>query len=366
MRPRRLLLPAALALSTVLAACGGGGGGGSTATTSTTSSTTSTTPTAQLSATAKLDGTTDLVWSSTNASTCAISGSYSGTVGASGTLNVTAPVNDNQSYSLSCTGSGGTVTAAATPAPLTNLAQTCADTTFGYTNYYWLGAWLISNPTYVNGIPSNQNCMSGSVATDGTVTINDVWQPYTTGDTVRTYVAATFGYPSYLQGFPNLHATDAAFPQPVASLSSTLGVTYTDSVTASSGAVYDLLIDFHVSNQRYGGSLSAFPLDISVNPVWTMGVLSNQVGTLTVNGVTYGINYNAPNTIVPDSAAHLSFTNFGSPVNSGTIPLKPFIDWAVANGYLSASGTYVQDVWVGHELFKGNGGTSTTTVKFNP
>lgn len=372
MRPRYLALPAAILLASLLTACGGGGGTTSTSTSSTTSSTGTTTststtpPTAQLAATAKLNGTTDLTWSSTNATSCTISGSYNGNVATSGTLNVTAPVNDKQSYSLTCTGGGGPATVAATPTPITSVASTCADSNFGYTNYYWLNEWLLSNPTFVNGIPANQNCLSGSVAADGTVTINDVWQPYPTpAGTVRTYVAATYGYPSYLQGIPNLHTTDAAFPQAVANITPTLGVTYSDSINASPGSAYDLLIDFHISDKQYGGTLDTFPLDMSVNPVWSMGVLDNLIGSITVNGVTYGIQYAPANSIVPNSAPHLGFTNFGAPATSGTIPLKPFIDWAINHGYINASGTYIQDIQVGHELFTGSG-TSTTTVKFNP
>ncbi len=54
-----------------------------------------------------------LTWSSTNATSCMASGSWSGTEPASGTQSVTPAANGSYTYALACSGAGGTVTASA-------------------------------------------------------------------------------------------------------------------------------------------------------------------------------------------------------------------------------------------------------------
>src|SRR4029079_19472420 len=53
-----------------------------------------------------------LSWSSTNASGCVASGGWSGTMSTAGSANVTP--DSTTSYTLACTGSGGTATESAT------------------------------------------------------------------------------------------------------------------------------------------------------------------------------------------------------------------------------------------------------------
>jgi hypothetical protein len=55
-----------------------------------------------------------LTWSSTNATSCAASGSWSGTEATSGTLSVTPSASGTASYALACTGAGGTANRTAT------------------------------------------------------------------------------------------------------------------------------------------------------------------------------------------------------------------------------------------------------------
>ena len=95
--------------------CTGSGGstnGSATVTVTTTPPPTGGTPTVTLTAnptTVTQGQSTTLTWSSTNATSCALSGGYSATVGTSGTQVVTPGAN-NTSYTITCTGTGGSAT----------------------------------------------------------------------------------------------------------------------------------------------------------------------------------------------------------------------------------------------------------------
>ena len=94
----------------VLASCGGGGGGGSTSTPPTTPA-----PTVNLSAeptSVLLESTSTLTWSSTNATSC--SASWTSQTGTSGSEAITISTVGNNSFSISCTGAGGTRSASVT------------------------------------------------------------------------------------------------------------------------------------------------------------------------------------------------------------------------------------------------------------
>jgi len=101
---------------TVLAAilisgCGGGGGGGSPAAPVTPA------PTVNLSAdpiSVLLTETSTLTWSSSNATSCSASGSWSGTKATSGSEAVTISTTGNNTFTLACTGAGGSRSASVT------------------------------------------------------------------------------------------------------------------------------------------------------------------------------------------------------------------------------------------------------------
>lgn len=102
----RLQALALVALST-LAGCGGGGSGGGG----------SPPPTAKLTsslASVATNGSVILTWSSTNATSCAASGSWTGALNASGTKSVV--VAQTSTYAISCSGNGGNATASVTVA----------------------------------------------------------------------------------------------------------------------------------------------------------------------------------------------------------------------------------------------------------
>jgi len=91
----------------LISSCGGGGGGGG--------DTTPTTPAPVVSLSASpmsvlLTETSTLTWSSSNATSCSASGSWSGTKTTSGSEAVTISTAGNNTFTLACTGAGGTGT----------------------------------------------------------------------------------------------------------------------------------------------------------------------------------------------------------------------------------------------------------------
>ena len=99
-----------LSISSILfiISCGGGGGGGG-------STPTPTTPTVNLSAdpiSVLLENTSTLTWSSTNATSC--SASWTNQTGSSGSEAVTILTAGNNSFSITCTGAGGSRSATVT------------------------------------------------------------------------------------------------------------------------------------------------------------------------------------------------------------------------------------------------------------
>jgi hypothetical protein len=111
--------------------------------------------------------TSTLNWSSTNATTCSASGGWSGTKGTSGSAS-TGPVNANTTYSLTCTGTGGSANGSAT---------VMATTGSGGTQYgldwpgngsvrrmlYWSNPFPIYDATYIFKVyPRKKTVTSGS------------------------------------------------------------------------------------------------------------------------------------------------------------------------------------------------------------
>ena len=83
--------------------CGGGGGGGS-------APAPEPSPTASLSSSSSsvlLDSVVTLTWSSTNASSCTASGTWTGSKATSGTEDVTIATPGNNQFTITCSGAGG-------------------------------------------------------------------------------------------------------------------------------------------------------------------------------------------------------------------------------------------------------------------
>ena len=91
-----------------IVSCGGGGGGAPAPEPS---------PTASLSASSSsvlLNTIVSLTWSSTNATSCSASGTWSGTKGTSGAEDITISTPGNNQFTISCTGAGGSKSASVT------------------------------------------------------------------------------------------------------------------------------------------------------------------------------------------------------------------------------------------------------------
>ncbi|MDC0991058.1 tandem-95 repeat protein, partial [Gammaproteobacteria bacterium] len=104
------LLPITFSILFIVSCGGGGGGGGSTPTPPTTPA-----PTVNLSAeptSVLLENTSTLTWSSTNATSC--SATWTTQTGSSGSEAVSITTAGNNSFSISCTGDGGTRSASVT------------------------------------------------------------------------------------------------------------------------------------------------------------------------------------------------------------------------------------------------------------
>ena len=99
----------------LVSSCGGGGGGGSAP--AQVASAPNPAPTIALSlalAQAEINENVLITYSSTNASTCDASGDWSGSKGTSGSEQYSSPEAGSFTFTLSCTGSGGTAESSAT------------------------------------------------------------------------------------------------------------------------------------------------------------------------------------------------------------------------------------------------------------
>lgn len=333
---------AGLLLFTMLVACGGGGSGTTPA---------PSVPVVTLSAAANLNGTTDLNWSSTNATSCTLTGSTSGAIGTSGKKTITSPINDSQSYSLSCSGTGGSATASATATPPASFSTTCLDGSAPQT-VQWIGSIVVMNNRWgYNGnnaiSPINHTqCVSGSVGSDGTIKTDWNWSFDVTSG-IKSYPSFAYGVVS-----DGWSSTTKALPAAVSTLSSTLGLNYTQSITGTNGSsAYNFLVDLYFNK-------SSFPnndLEMSINQVCIGACYGPVLDTVTIGGVTYIVNYG----VGGSGKAQLSFSSLAAPQYASTLTFKPFIDYAIAKGYLN-NAWYLGQITVGNEVYAGVGAASLT------
>jgi hypothetical protein len=134
MRAKLFLITVVLA-SNFLTNCGGGGNGGGTSPLPK--------PTVSISASPSsiiIGQSVTLSWSSTNATSCAASGDWSGTKATSGKETVTPSTTGSKTYSLSCSGAGGTGSASAsvtvTSPPQMTITLTTATVLVGQTQQF--------------------------------------------------------------------------------------------------------------------------------------------------------------------------------------------------------------------------------------
>lgn len=357
----------AVLIALFLAGCGGGGS----------SSTPTPQPTVTLQANALLNGTTDLTWSSTNATTCSLTGSDSETLAPSGTTNVSAPITSAQSYTVACKGIGGTGSKTAAATPPTSFPTNCSYV-YGARGAYWIGQYVVG--TFVDDTSLTFPCQSATVASDGSIDVISSWKyPITNGMKANpTFVyGMTEPVPGSGAGFGQ--ATAAGVPIQVSKFPSTLGFIYTDTLTGTdldgvSGSAYDLLFDNYFSSKA---DLSDEALEMAIDPICVNvcnGVAPVSADTAVIDGFTWKIVYSPSTSHTFSTHPGLGFlcvvsqisannTRCLSQYTTGTIKIKDFIDYAVSHGYLSTS-DYWGNVSIGNEVFAGKA-TSELNVKFS-
>ena len=140
-----------LSLLFVVASCGGGGGGGSTPEPPV--------PGASITLSISddqiyLGNTVTLTWSTSNASSCTASGSWSGSKALSGSETITPDSEGQKSYTLTCSNSAGTST-----------SKTVTTNVIGNSQGIVVGANYISSPTVILDINSNYQSDDGEPST---------------------------------------------------------------------------------------------------------------------------------------------------------------------------------------------------------
>jgi lysophospholipase L1-like esterase len=216
----RMLKIEAIALASFgffcLSACGGSDGSGASSTTTSTSTTPpaaaapAAAPTVTLtSSSAKViaGASVTLTWSATNASSCVASGAWSGTQVTAGTLTTALGTAGSSTFTLSCSGSGGsaaastTVTVAAIPAAtftssptsltfgsqITGTASAAQAVTLTYTGTTALTNVVVS----VSGDFAESTTCASSFAAAATCTVNVTFKPTTTGNRTGTLTIAS-------------------------------------------------------------------------------------------------------------------------------------------------------------------------------
>ena len=167
----RILLVGAVAL---LASCGGGGGSSS--------SSPAPVPTASINAsptTVNPGASSDLTWSSSNATSCAASGAWSGTLATSGTQS-TGAMSGSGSFTVMCSGAGGTsapatVTVTVMPLPTVQISASPASVAPGASSTL---TWTSTDSTacaasgdWSGALAINGSQSTGALASDATYTL---------------------------------------------------------------------------------------------------------------------------------------------------------------------------------------------------
>ena len=140
-----------LSLLFVIASCGGGGGGGSTPEPPV--------PGASITLSISddqiyLGNSVTLTWTTSNASSCTASGSWSGSKALSGSETITPDSEGQKSYTLTCSNSAGTST-----------SRTVSTNVIGNSQGIVVGANYISSPTVILDINSNYQSDDGEPST---------------------------------------------------------------------------------------------------------------------------------------------------------------------------------------------------------
>jgi len=362
-RDYKLLL--AIAIISIFTGCGGGGGGGSS--TPTTPVTPVTPPPVVTpipvitmsfaSPTVNVGASDILTWSTTNATSCTATGSWTGVQPTSGTLTVTPTVAGTSSYTLNCTGPGGN----ASPVSVT----------------------LTSNATALQYHISTSNVIPGNqVASYGEYTVvTNVWNPAgattysqtNTGSISLTGVpvlhmdwsvisSSTPGIVSYGSIRYGLHpseniSTTTKLPIQVSSVPTTANVAGSVSTTCQTSCGYDTTYDIFVMPTNAPSGTNGVEILIHTSDSRTTDSTTPN-GTATLNGVTYQVLYNGFtgsggfSNVQYLAPAGTSITNLGLDIHALMADL-------VTRGYIKST-DYLTAIEFGTEVGYGTGTTDIT------
>ncbi|MFS2004160.1 DUF3443 family protein [Duganella sp. CT11-25] len=313
--------------------------------------------------------TTVLSWSSANATGCTASGAWSGAKASSGSVTITPTAAGNFTYSLACTGEGGTANASAAlsvTAALSNSAAIIVD----------------SGPTGVSGV-INVPYVSVTVCRPGTSTCQTI--DHVLVDTgsyglrlLASTLSATLALPTvktasgadagecgkFISGYTwgGVRQADVKMADEVAS-----GISI--QVIADTGSSYTVTPSTCSSAGANLGTLSA----IGAKGILGVGMFKQDCGTACANAAISGVYYACASGSCSASAMPLA-SQISNPVasfavnNNGLLMTLPAVGTA---GLTSVSGTLIFGVntqsnnTIGSEtIFKANsGGDFSTTYK---
>jgi hypothetical protein len=178
------------------------------------------------------NGTSQLTWTTTNASSCTASGAWSGTQATSGSKSI-GPLTATATYTLACTGSGGTTSsnatvtvAGSTPAPVVMIS---ADSTSVASGGSATLSWSASNATSCTA----SNGWTGSKSAQGSLAVG----PLTAS---TTYMLTCTGAGGSSQNSVTISVTAAASSPPPASSPPTAQAASSSSESSGGGGAIEI------------------------------------------------------------------------------------------------------------------------------
>jgi trimeric autotransporter adhesin len=319
-------------------------GSGGTATQSATV-TVSSKPTATVSisatpSTVKSGGNSSLTWSSANATSCVASGAWAGAKALSGSQS-TGALTANTTYSITCTGTGGSATQSITvsvtsPAPTVSFSASPSTVKSGSAVTL---AWSANNVTActAGGAWSGSKAVSGTQSTS-TLTANATYSLTCTGSGGSATQAATV---SITSAAPAPTVTFTANPSTVASgHSSTLTWSSTSATACTASGGWS-------GAKAINGSQATAPL--TANATYTLsctgtGGTAAQSATVTVSAQAPTVSLKvSPSTVTTGKAATLSWSStnattcVASQAWSGNEPMTG----SQSTGNLTSNATYI-------------------------
>ena len=282
-------------------------------------------------------GTSTLTWASTNATACAASGAWSGSLPASG-MQVSAALNATATFSLTCTGAGGTTALVSTKVTVSSVIMSIAPQTaplvLGATKQFTATVPGGVTATWtVDGIP-NGNSTVGTVSATGL---------YTAGVAGAHTLVAT--------SVANSAQTAAA----VAAVTDLSGVfTYHNDLARDGANAQEYALSPGNVNGSSFGKLASCAVDGAVygQPLWVASVTAagakhNVVIVTTQHGSVFAFDADANSCVVLWSASMID------PAHGGTAGETPVPSTAVGAGFgdiapeIGINGTPVIDAGTG-------------------